>query len=467
MYSGLTSWYRSFLAIDRYDRIKLLLLTLSFCCVIASYTLVKELKDTVFLSIVGQKYHPTAKVLSMIVLVPAILLYSYLVDRLRRYQLLYVYSIVYALLCFAGAFYLGDPAIGLANNAGSPWRLFGWFFYFAMEGYSPFVVSLVWAFANSITDPKFANQAYSLMVSGAKLGGIAAAAFAWYLFSRTEFPLFGFNEVEQHQLLLTISGLFLLLLPLTIRLIMKVIPGHYLHGYEAVYQLQKQSSSTQEVDMFAGLRLLFANPYVLGIYGMIFFYEVLNAVLNYQRLFMVSEASATVGAISAHLFEQQFYVHVISFLVSLLGTTALVRYIGQQGALVFIPVASGLAVLWLMLQSNLSALIATFIVVRGINYGVSYPVRESLYIPTVKDIKFKSKSWIDAFGSKFAKMVGGIFNMIAARVIEHSGEAVYLMLQNSFFAVLIGAWFATSYLLGRRYTKAISKDEVIGSVAGN
>ncbi|MCL4380043.1 hypothetical protein M1466_00930 [Candidatus Dependentiae bacterium] len=256
---------------------------------------------------------------------------------------------------------------------------------------------------------------------------------------------------------------------MVVRLIMTLIPGHYLHGYEAVYQLQKQQGTAvqQEVDMFAGLRLLLANPYVLGIYGMIFFYEVLNAILNYQRLFMVSESSATVGAMTYHLFEQQLYVHAISFVVSLVGTTTLVRMMGQQGALLFIPVASGIALLWLVLQNNLTALVATFVMVRGINYGVSYPVRESLYIPTIKDIKFKSKSWIDAFGSKFAKMIGGLFNMTAARVIEHSGEAAYIMLQNGAFAILIGAWFATSYLLGKRYTQAVDKDEVIGSAASN
>jgi AAA family ATP:ADP antiporter len=106
------------------------------------------------------------------------------------------------------------------------------------------------------------------------------------------------------------------------------------------------------------------------------------------------------------------------------------------------------------------ALIATFVVMRSINYGFSYPVRESLYIPTVKEIKFKSKSWIDAFGTKFAKSGGSAFNIYVVKFMaEHLLFSVYTV----FFASIIGVWTVAAVMLGRRFDKAVANNEVIGA----
>jgi len=96
---------------------------------------------------------------------------------------------------------------------------------------------------------------------------------------------------------------------------------------------------------------------------------------------------------------------------------------------------------------------------KSINLAFSWPVRESLYIPTVKEIKFKSKSWIDAFGSKFAKTSGSAFNWSTTQV----SSAMYIPLHSFFFAGVVGLWFITAYLLGRRFDQAVAKNEVIGS----
>ena len=88
---------------------------------------------------------------------------------------------------------------------------------------------------------------------------------------------------------------------------------------------------------------------------------------------------------------------------------------------------------------------------RAINYGFSYPVRESLYIPTVKEIKFKSKSWIDAFGSKFAKPAGSTFNVFA----EYLGAGLIFAAYCIFFAGIIGVWVVAAILLGKRFERRL------------
>ncbi|NBV40666.1 hypothetical protein EBR77_02375, partial [bacterium] len=137
--------------------LKFIYLTAVFMLVIGAYTIAKELKDSVFVSLVGAPYLPTAKFLVVFVLIPAALLYALLVDSVKRYQVFSFYCFLYGILTLIMAFLLGHPTIGLLNTDASPYRIFGWLFYFFFEGFSPYVVGVFWAFANSVSSPQDAK----------------------------------------------------------------------------------------------------------------------------------------------------------------------------------------------------------------------------------------------------------------------------------------------------------------------
>ncbi len=315
-FSSISQWFRKFfdffVDISPEERLKVLLMTGSFFFVIGCYTVTKELKDAIFVSTVGREYLPYAKLLSMIVLVPGIFLYSRLVDVLRRYQLLYTYAFLYGIGGLVATYLLGHPTIGLSNTDTGPWRLFGWLFYFFIEGYSPFVVSVFWAFANSITAPARAHKQYAFMVAGSKLGGIIMASAAWLLLTaRDSLGNELFSDTVSHQILLGGSSACLLIVPLIIRFLIKNVPGHYLHGYEAVYQAEKQRAAEGEQEsartsILSGLSLLVRYPYVLGIYGMIFFWEVVNVVLQYLRLEVGQASTNSVAGLTGFLLNRRF-----------------------------------------------------------------------------------------------------------------------------------------------------------------
>ncbi len=79
----------------------------------------------------------------------------------------------------------------------------------------------------------------------------------------------------------------------------------------------------------------------------------------------------------------------------------------------------------------------------------------------MKDIKFKAKSWIDTFGTKISKSAGSIFIDTVRTVIP--GTAMFYVVYAGFFSLLISAWLATAFLLGRRYEKAVESNEIIQS----
>src|SRR5690349_16972694 len=212
---------------------KTLLLSLVYCFIIAGYSLTRDLKNSVFLALVGKEFLAWARVIGMLVLVPAILFYSRMVDSVRRYQLLMLYSLFFGICGLLCAYLLQHPEIGIQNTNKDPYRLFAWFFYFFVESYSPFLVSVFWAFANSVSDPDEARRSYGPIVAGSKAGGIVSTALAWYLFSVSDNSAGSrLNDVTAHTGLMIFSSLCILVVPFVVLLLIKFIPAKYMHGYE-------------------------------------------------------------------------------------------------------------------------------------------------------------------------------------------------------------------------------------------
>jgi len=445
------------------ERLKFIFLGAIFFFLVFGYSIVKDLKDSIFMNIVGKTYIPWAKLFAMFVLIPPIFFYSKIVDKLRRYQLLATCGVLFGILGIVFALLLGHPTIGLSNTNTNPHRLFGWIFYFFVEGYSPFLVSVFWAFANSITSPKGARKGYAYMVSASKLGGIAGTGMAWYFFSlyRNATTFGSLADVRVHQMVLVAASIGVLMIPIVVYALMRTVSGRYLHGYEAAYRAEKEKSKQgkEETGMFAGLIMLLKYPYVLGIFGMIYFYELVATVLNYMRLGVAQAQAINMAQVSGFLLQGTFMMHSMGLLIALFATSALMKRLGERLCLLLIPMVSGLLLFFLVIETTPAILAWAWVVLKAVNYAFAWPVRESLYIPTVKSIKFKSKAWIDAFGSKVAKSSGSTFNIF---MTQFETMSMATPIYSAFFASVVSLWFGVAYFLGYRFDKAVANNEVIG-----
>lgn len=462
---GIMQTVRALWEIEPHERLKTFFLGSAFFAIIASYTIIKELKDSIFMNIVGNvKFVPYAKLFMMFGVVPLVLLYSKLVDKVRRYQLLSYFAWMYAVLGLFCALIIKIG--GLGATVVEPYSLywfFGWFFYFYIESFSPFVVGVYWAFLNSIYSPESAKRNYGLLISVSKLGGMFSSGIAWFLLSYNTHCRWGLNctDTNMHVLLMIGSSIVLMVVPFVVTTMMKMVPGKHLHGYEAAYQFEKKQSKSgkEATGIFAGILMFVKYPYVFGIFCTIFFYEMLSSVLSYMRLGVAQNASADISGVSCFLFKVVFFTHLIGFIISLFGTRAIVVYLGERLSLLVMPVAMGTLLFYLMISKSPSALIAAFVALRSIYYAFNQPVTEVLYIPTVKDMKFKSKSWIDTFGKKLARSGGSGFNIIASTVTSSVAGGVH----GIFFGSIVVLWSFVSLMLGKRYHQAIIKGEVIGA----
>jgi len=454
---------KDFLNIDPKDVRKVFLLSVTFFLLIGAYTVTYELKSVVFSTIVGvdKWLFALAKVFSMLVLIPAIFFHSRLVDLVQRHKLLYIYSILFTVIGTICIYYLGHPTIGLPNNLNNPNRLFGWFFYFFIEGYSPLVISVFWAFTNSITKPTAAKNNYPVMIAGSKLGGILCAVLGWAILISGNW-----SDTANIQVLLAYSTVMLGLVPFAVYYLVNNVPKDELHGYEAGYQLRKEARKKHVAakrsvfqSMTAGLSLLFQYPYVMGIFGMTFFFEMVIQALRIENIIFVKAASNNLSQFASLMLWQGILVHVVAFVVVLFGTRAIITFLGERRSLMMIPIITGIAISSFLFLPSYGTAIFAFVVMRSMNYAFAAPLRESLYIPTVKEIQFKSKSWIDGFGNKFAKTCAQSFNWGTSGLM---GSALHLA-QASYFSVVVVLWCFVAYALGRRFENAVKNNEVIGA----
>ncbi len=453
------------LDLDESERKKILWLAFAFFCVIGAYTVLKEMKDVLFVQIVGAQYMYKVKLVSMFVLLPATLLYAKLVDSMSRFRLLCFYSGLYGIGGLVIAYFLSDPVIGLANTVSSGHRWFGWGIYLFYEGIVPFVVSVFWSFSNSVTKPETAKKGYTVIIAGSKLGGMFTAGIATLLFMPTSvLGKVPFSSIALHQMLLVFASVLLAASPIVIYYLLKVSSEKSLHGYEAVYSHEKEAEKKGKSDtgILSGLYMFKKYPYILGIFGMMFFYELVNVVLGIQRAFIVQSASKSAAAFTGTMFYQRFCMHFLGFIVSFFGTRVLVKRLGERICLLLIPLITGVLLLYFMIAYNEQAVLYVFMILGMLNYAFSSPLREALYIPTVKDIRFKSKSWIESFGQRFAKGCGssaiGTIQYVAA-----VGTPLYMGLFSTFFAVIIVCWTIVAWFLGKKYISVVKNKEVIGA----
>lgn len=439
--------------INQYELMKVIILGICFFSILGAYTLLREMKDAIFTLIVGQSFLPDVKLVSFFVMAPMVFFYTWLSERMPRYYLLSFYALFFSIGSFLIAYFLGDPIIGLSNTIPSSSRIFGWIVYLFFEGLSPFLVSVNWSFLNSISKPDDIKSTYIIMAAMGKLGTTLFALFAWFLMTKS-MPFFTYtNDINLYIFLLKLSGTILLCIPLLLFLLIYLLPQKTLEGYTDKYENKKIN---QPHNSF-GIKAIFKNKYVFSIVGTVFFWEIINVIFNNLRLTIACSEITEIAKFSSFLFKSTAIMGFISLLFVIIGTNSIVNFFGEKKGLIMIPILIGFITAFFLANKTQSTILIAWTLIRAINLSLTTPLRESLYIPTSKEIQFKSKSWIDSFGQKFSKGFGSLYN----KLIQFIPASSLLYFQIIFFSIIISCWTAIAYLLGKKWEDAIKKKEII------
>ncbi|MBM3886969.1 hypothetical protein FJ364_03465 [Candidatus Dependentiae bacterium] len=451
----------SYLQLDEHELTKLVLLAGAFFCIIGAYSILRSLKTSIFLGFVGKEYQPISRLISLVIIFPCGILYSKLVDKLKRQQIFGVVIGFYAILSFLFALSFAHPVIGVKNSITSPDRVIGWVFEIFMDMFSALVLTTFWGYANSIATPTFANKSYGLITAISRVGGIITPLLG--LLFLHKLPL----ETHVSIPILVFIAACLLILAITCSKQITHLPAAYLQGYSSQHADPPKHGIKNNVEkpgVFEGIKLMLTQPYVMGIFGLVYSMEVISIIFDYQMQVLMSiETNNHIGSMSSFMFIYTSYFQALGLLFALFGTSTLLSRFGTLACLLIMPIALlGLSIL-AFVSPSLNTIFFIMIVLRALNYGFNYPMRETLYIPTVKDIQFKAKLWIDSFGKTFSKSSGSLFNQF---LLCFSSNPYFILRIDSIYCIGIACvYFVISLMIGKKYQKVIHNNEVIGRKA--
>lgn len=450
---------------ESYDKTKTLYLSIAYSAIIAGYSIIRPIKTSVFLSFVGVGYVPTAKIVSFVMAPLLMFLYSRLLNATHRHKVATIFFGIYAAVIALFSVILLHPGIGLENTVASPGRILGWLVYLFLDFFNVLVLETFWGFTNSISSPHFAREKYSVITAAARIAGIASPLLALYI--QTQFqPLVSFP------IYCIMTSILLTVALVSLQKITSSVPEEYLAGYSKDHEIH-EVDPTKKSSWLDGLKLFFKEPYVLGIFVLIYSFNFVSTFADFQMQILAAQTFSSIGDISKFMFIYTALFQVLGFFFALVGTNTLLRRFGLPFCLLVSPcITFGLLLVLIKFKSLVVATV-TMIVFRALNYGFNVPVREMLFIPTTETIQFKSKAWITSFGQTLSESLSSFFNdpnmisHIFPRAIGASplfGSSMRLLgsARPAVSLFLTAAWFVAAILLGAKYQDTITHGKVIG-----
>ena len=417
---------------DEFKKFGLLSATLLF--IVGSYWLLRPVKDALFMHIVGKVYLPYAKIASIIFLVPLILLYSKLVDIFEKHKLIYIITTCYGIFFICTAYLLTNPTIGIANLTPCKYRIFGWVIYLGVESFASLVVTLFWSFVTSSTDNESAKRGYALIFAGAQIGTIIGPSLAKHA-RQIGVPLLVF-----------IAACGIMIISLMIKFFIKIYP----QTINVAVKEKKVSTGFLE-----GLRLLFTKPYLIGTFGVATLVSIISIIIEYEMNYLAFDTLHSTEKVIEFLGLYGQTANFLTLLIALIGTSFIIRNYGLTFSLVTYPVIVGIVIISVWISPTLWVLFTAMVTIKCLGYALNSPSKEILYIQTSRDVKFKAKGWIDTFGDRSIKAVGGGINALFPIMTD-------LLFYGSIISLgVVGIWILAALYVGKKNYQLVQENKII------
>lgn len=428
---------------SRQECIKFIRLAAIFAFTIGVYWIINPTKDVVFLHTVGLDYLPYAKIFSLALMIPTIILYGRLIDAFPRHQVFYVLCLGYAAGACMFGFLITNPSIGLANTVLSKWRLLGWGWYAFVESFGSIIVALFWSFAADTSTPDSAKRGFSIIALGAQVGGVAGpllfhkSAATW---GPGPFAFIGAAGM------VCIAGL--------VFYFMWVTPDSELIGFQE--DVKSAGYRRPKTGFFEGLGLISSSWYLIGIVGVVTLYEVVGTVIEFHLKTLAKMNYGSINELNSFFFRYAICANGMALLCLLFGAGAIGRNLGLLNTLLLLPTLITIGIGLLTFSFNLTTVLFVFVVIRGLNYALNQPAKEQLYIPTTRDSRYKAKAWIDMFGSRTAKGVGS-----SVHILRPVLQLAFVGVSSLICFGLVVVWVMAALFVGKKHAEAIKKDRTI------
>lgn len=356
------------------------LLFLFFFLAIAVFQMLYPLKKGLFLENYGAGTELYAKLLNIVAAGLAVTAFTLLYNRLRRQHVVYV-------LCgfFMASFFV------LAQLLSNPGAVAIWGFYLLGDLITTLMVATFWAYSTDISSPDQAKRLFGVIGAGGIVGGVAGSTLTRSLMDQT--------------------GILHLAIGMMAAIALVVFVAEAQIQRSGVFQravAQKpapEPGAEQPSKMGAameGARLVMRSKYLAAIVGIMAFYEMASQTMDYQ-FGTIAESVAGVTATQAFVADIRLYANVLSLVMQFFLVSLIMRKLGLVAALLVLPLAVAGSSLGFLMVTTLPVASLLHISDNGLNYSIQQTARESLYVVTTPDEKYKARAFTNMFVQRVAK----------------------------------------------------------------
>lgn len=372
-----------------------LLMALNVFLLLSAYYVIKPVREALILATGGaevKSYSAVGQVLLLSFLVPV---YGALASRVRRQVLVPWVTAGFAacLLLFYVAAQFRVPHLGI-------------YFYLFVGIFNLMVVAQFWAMANDIYSKDQGERLFPVVGFGASVGAVAGSALTSQLV----------HLLGVETLLLVSCGILGSTILVT-RLIERSAASleHVAHESRAAKtaQVSEQVPAKRMRDSVpvgtprGAFRLVWDNPYLLMIAGLMFFANWVNTNGEYILASVVERYAAELASNDPNVVPKEiigkFYagffllVNIVGLVMQLFLVSRMIQWLGVRGAILVLPCIALGSYLLLALFPVLSIVRAAKVAENSTDYSLNNTVRNALFLPLTVEEKYKAKQATDTF----------------------------------------------------------------------
>ena len=381
--------------------------------------------------------------LLLLFVVPA---YAKLAERLPRNRLVSGVT-----LFFASHLFFFYWATSTAAMRGSLWLAVGFFLWVGV--FNMLLVAQLWAFANDLYDPEQGRRLFAIVGLGASIGAIGGGVVKDLLA----------NVFDTFQMLL-VSG---------VALVGVVVLVEWLHRREGALAARDRRAGHGKPEagklMPGGAFTLLRQHRYLGLiaaFSLVFTLVNTNGEYLLGKLIKM-EASATIAQgklapdrlvsfIAGKYNDFYQWMNILGFLLQLFVVSRLVKIAGIGRAFFILPVialTNGLAV---AVFPVLGMLFWGKVVENATDYSLNNTLRQMLWLPTTREMKYKAKQAVDTFFVRMGDVASGAWVAVG---ISALGLGVRAFAFSNAVLVGIWIWLALAIARERRVMDAAARPE--------
>ena len=453
--SRLDRFMRLFSDVRAGEGAQALLLALNIFMVLTAYYVFKPIREALILGEWSAEVKSYLAAAMVVILVPVVQLYGRLADRFPRMRLINVVTFFFV-ACLVVFFLLGRAGVPLAIA-----------FFIWVGIFSGVIIAQFWSFANDLYTNDEGERLFPIIGFGMSLGGVLGAGLTKTLVA----PL-GVNL-----LMLIGAGFLLLSLVITnyVDRIQRVRTESHLPPSATTAEMPAATGQfrvvtgefkalTKEQALGSGsgegaFAMVFKTRYLLLLALMLLLTNWVNTTGEYILGSTVSSAaeaavaSGASGGLSEGQYIARFYsdfllvVNIVALLTQLFLVSRIIKYAGVRVGILILPLTAMLGYGVLAFYPVLAAVRVTKTLENATDYSLQNTVKNTLWLPTTREQKYKAKQVVDAFFHRAGDVLSAALVFVGT---------TYFALRPGGFAVvniaLVLIWIAVAIAIGRIYT---------------